>query len=99
MRVRHHKIDGFNKIHNGIRYSILFDCGCFDKICDRIKYLISEKSGITDTTNHNFERIRTESYNSLPVEKILTFYVLTLTKSVVNRNKNEYYYILRERLV
>ena len=54
LRVRHHKIDGFNKIHNGIRYSILFDCGCFDKICDRIKYLISEKSGITDSINHNF---------------------------------------------
>ena len=93
------KIDGFIKIHDRIRYLILFNYGWFDKICDRIKYLISEKSGITDTTNHNFERIRTESYNSLPVEKILTFYVLTLTKSVVNRNKNEYYYILRERLV
>ena len=26
----------------------------FDNICDRIKYLISKKSGITDSINHNF---------------------------------------------
>ena len=26
-----------------IRYLVIFDCGWFDKICDRIKYLISEK--------------------------------------------------------
>ena len=26
-----------------IRYLVIFDCGGFDKICDRIKYLISEK--------------------------------------------------------
>ena len=30
----------------------------YDKICDRIKYLISKKGGITDSINHNFARIR-----------------------------------------
>ena len=25
-----------------------------DKICDKIKYLVSEKIGITDSINHNF---------------------------------------------
>ena len=59
------------------------------KICDRIKYLIYEKSGITDSANHNFARIRIDSYNSLPIEKILTFhYVTLLIKSVVRKNKN-----------
>ena len=51
-----------------IRYLVLFDDWC-DKICDRIKYLISEKSGIE---NSNFAIIRIDSYNSLRIEKILT---------------------------
>ena len=46
----------------------------YDEICDRIRYLISEKSGITDSMNHNFARIRIDSYNSTPIEKILTFH-------------------------
>ena len=63
------------------------------KICDRIKYLITEKIGITDSANHNFARIRIDSYNSLPIEKILTFHiVIILIKSVINKNKNNYYY-------
>ena len=64
-----------------------------DKICDKIKYLINEKSGITDSINHNFREIRIDLCNSFPTEKILTFHnVIILIKSVVNKNKNEYYY-------
>ena len=93
LRIRYDEIDGFIKIHNGIRYLVLFDCGWLDKICDRIKYLISEKNGITDSFNHYFARIRIYSYNSLPIEKILTFHnVIILIKSVVNKNKSNYYY-------
>ena len=33
-----------------------------------------------------------DSYNFLPIEKILTFPVVILNKSVVNVNKNLYYY-------
>ena len=51
------KTDGFIKIDNRIRYLPL-DHSRFDKICDSIKYLISKKSGITDSINHNFARIR-----------------------------------------
>ena len=47
----------------------------FDKICEKIKYLISEKSGITDSINHNFGKIRINSNNSLPIEKILAFLI------------------------
>ena len=36
------EIDGFIKIYDGIRYLVLFT-SCYDKICDTIKYLISEK--------------------------------------------------------
>ena len=93
MRVRFDKTDGFIKIHNGIRYSLLFDYGWFDKICHRIKYLISVKGGITDSINNNFARIKIDSYNSLPVENILSFHnVIIVIKSVVNKNKKTHYY-------
>ena len=93
LRISFDKIDGFIKIHDKIRYLVLFDYSYCNKICDKIKYLISEKSDITDCINHNFARIRIDSYDSLPIEKILTFHnVIILIKSVVNKNKNEYYY-------
>ena len=93
LQIRFDKVDGFIKILAGIRYLVIFDCGWFDKICDRIKYLINEKSGITDSINHNFREIRIDLCNSFPTEKILTFHnVIILIKSVVNKNKNEYYY-------
>ena len=92
LRIRFDKIDGFIKIHNKIRCLVLFDYSYCDKICDKIKYLISEKSGITDSISHNSGKIRIDSNDSLPIEKILTFYVIILIKSVVNKNKNEYYY-------
>ena len=43
LRIRYNKIDGFIRTHNKIKYLLLFDEWC-DKICDRIKYLLSKKS-------------------------------------------------------
>ena len=43
--------------------------------------------------NHNFARIRIDSYDSLPIEEVLTFHnVMKLINSVSNRYKNNYYY-------
>ena len=70
LRIRFNKIHRFIKIYDGSRYLALIDYGWCDKICGRIKHLITEKSGITDSINHNFERIRIYLYNSLPIEKI-----------------------------
>ena len=93
LRIRFDKLDECIKIHHKIRYLILFDYVWFDKICDKIKYLIGKKNGITDSINHNFTRIRIDLYNSLPIKKILTFHnVIILIRSVAKRNKNEYYY-------
>ena len=47
---------------------VLFVFGLFENICYRIKYLIGEKSGITDSVNHNFGEIKIVSYISLPIE-------------------------------
>ena len=80
------------KIHDKIRYLVLFDY----IYCK--KFLISQKIAITDKINYNFARIRIDSYNSLPIEKLLTFHnVITLIESVVNKNKNEYYYNIVSR--
>ena len=83
--------DVLTKIYYGIIYLVSCGPGQYDEVYDRIKYL--EKSGIRDSINHNFGRTRINSDNSLPIEKILTFYnVLILIKLVVNENKNNYYY-------
>ena len=93
LRFRFDEIDGFIKIYDGIIYLVLFDYGWFVGICDRIKYLIKGKTGIADSVNRNFGRTKINSYNSLPIEKILTFHnVIILITSVVNKDKNEYYY-------
>ena len=92
--IRFDKIDWFIRVRAGeFRYIVIFDHRLFGKICDKIKDLISEKSGITNNINHNSEKIRTDSYNSLPIEKILIFHnVIVLIKSVIDKNKNEYYF-------
>ena len=49
----------------------------------------------TNSINHNFGKIRIDSYNALTIEKILTFHnVVILIKSVVKKNKNNCYYNL-----
>ena len=91
LRIRFDKIDRFIMVLDGkTKHLVLFSCGLIDKICDKIKHLISEKSGITDSINHNFGNIRIDSCNYLPIQKIFTFHnVIILIKSVVNKNKND----------
>ena len=73
LHFRFNKIDRLIRVLGGeITHLVSFDYGWFDKICDRIKYLISKKSGITDGINHNFEKIILEKidwYDSLPIQK------------------------------
>ena len=94
LRIRFVKIDGSTRLLDGeIKHRVLIGYGLFDKICDRIQYLRGGKSGITDSINHNFRKIRICSYNYFFIEKILTFHnVIILIKSVVNKNRNEYIY-------
>ena len=88
LRIRFDEKDGFIKIYDGISYLVLFAPGQYDAIYNRI----SGKSGITDSVNHNFATIRIDTYNSLPIEKALTFHnAIILIKSVVKKNKNNYY--------
>ena len=108
--IKFDKIDGFMKARGELRYFVLSDYGLFDKIYDKIKYLINfydkikylinKKSAVTDSINHNFGKTKIDSYNSLPIEKILSFHnVIILIRSVGNKNKNNYYYIFRKRFI
>ena len=94
LRIRFDKIDGFIRVRGSeFTYLVLFDYGLFDKICDGIKYLISEKCSIGDSIIYFFGRIRIDSSNYLPIEETLNFHnIITLIKSVVNKNKKNYYY-------
>ena len=94
LRIRFHKIDGFIRVRGReFKPFVLFNNGLFDKICDKIKYLISEESSIADSINHKSGEIRIDSYNYSAIEKILTFHnVIILIKSVVDKNKDNYYY-------
>ena len=53
----------------------LVDFSYCDKICDTMEYLM-KKSGVLDIINHNFARIRIDSYDSLSIENILTSHVI-----------------------
>ena len=96
MRIRVTKLDGFIISLDGkIKHLVLFDYRLLDKISDKVKHIISKKSGITKSINYNFGRIRTDSHNSLPINKklLLPFHnAIILLKSVVYENKNKYYY-------
>ena len=79
------------KICDGTRYLVLFGPERHDAIYDWIKYIISEKGGITYIISHNFAKIKGDPYDSLPLEKTMTFHdVIILIKSVFNKDKNNY---------
>ena len=67
MRIRFNKKDGFIMVLDSkIKYLILFDYGLFNRICDKIKYLISEKVVLQTVLIIILER------SKLSIKKILT---------------------------
>ena len=68
-----------------IRYLVLFGPEIYNASYYRIRYLISQKIGITYVSSHNYERIKADSFDSLP-------YVMICIKSVFNKKQNHYYY-------
>ena len=90
---RFNKIDGFIIVYDKIRYLVLFGSKKYDSIYHKIRYLISVKRGITYVISHNYAKIKVNSYDSLSVEKTVTFHnVIILSKSFWNKNKNIYHY-------
>ena len=93
LRIRFDEIDGFIRIYDRTRYLTLFGSEKYEAIYNRIRCLISLKSAITYIFSHYFAKIKVDSYDSLPIEKILTLHnVIIHIKSVLKKDKNHYYY-------
>ena len=58
-----------------------------------VRYLKTLKNSITYVISHNYARIKIDSHDTLPLEKILTLHTLIrLIKSVFSKDQNNYYY-------
>ena len=95
-RIRFDKIfidKGFVRVYDGSRYLVLFGLEKYDVTCNRIRYLINLKSNITYVFSYYNAKIKVDSYDSLPLEKISTFHnVIKLTNSVFDKDQNHYYH-------
>ena len=74
LRIRFDEIDGFISIYDGTRYLTLLGSEKYDTIYDRIRYLTCLKSNITHNSSYYFVKIEVASYDSLPIEKLLTLH-------------------------
>ena len=78
-------------VYGGTRYLVILEPEKH-AIFDRIRYLVSQKSGIVYFISHNFARIKVGSYDSLPLEKTMTLHnIIIHIKSVFNKDQNHCY--------
>ena len=81
------------RIYDRSRYLTLFGTKKYNAINDRIRYVMSLKGGITYIFSHYFAKVKADSYDFLPIEKIWTLHnVIIHIKSVLNKDKSHYYY-------
>ena len=74
-------------------FLVSFGSEKYDFIYNRIRYLISLKSGITYFFSYYYAKIKVDFYYSLPIVKIFTMHnVIIHIKSVLNKDKKLYYY-------
>ena len=89
LRIKFGKIEEFIRIYAENSYLLLLASEKYDFTYNRIAYLIGVKSGISFAVSYNYAQIKVDSYNSLPLEKTMSFHkVIILIKSVFNKDKN-----------
>ena len=64
------------EVYDESRYLVLFGPEKYNAIQNRIEYLIGLKSGITYVFSHKKGKIKTDSYDALPLEETLTLLML-----------------------
>ena len=74
--IRFNKIDEFIRIYDETGYLVLFGSEKYDAIYNRIKYITSQKSGITYIFPHYYAKIKVDSYDFFPIEKVLVCIML-----------------------
>ena len=68
LRIMFNKVDEFIRVYDGTRYLVLFGPEKYDAIYNRIKYVISQKNGITFVFSHNYAKIKIDSCDFSPLE-------------------------------
>ena len=93
LHIRFDKTDEFIRVYYGTRYLVLFECEKNDSIYNKIRYLLSVKSGIKYVTFHNYTKVKLDSYDFLSLEEVMTFHnVVILIKLVRSKDQNHYCY-------
>ena len=88
LRIRFDKIVGFFGFYNESWYLILFGPGNSDALCIRIRYI-----SITYVTCYKYARIKVDSYDPLPLDKMLTLHnIMILIKSVFNEDQKHLFF-------
>ena len=67
LRIRFDKIDRFFRIYDGNKCLVLLIPENYDAIYNRVTYLISIKSSITDVFAYYYAKIKVDSYDPLPI--------------------------------
>ena len=63
--VRFDEVDWFITAYDGIRYLLLFGSAKYDAVYKRVRYLISQKSGITFVFSYKYAKLNMiDSYDS-----------------------------------
>ena len=75
-----------------IKHLVLFDYGLLNKICNKIKYLISKKLVLELALIIILEGSEFTHIILYLFKKILTFHNVIILQSIVNKNKTKYYY-------
>ena len=65
MRIRFDKTDGFTRNYDGTSYLVLFGSKKFGFIYNRIRCVISVRSGITYIIFHDYAKIKVDLYDFL----------------------------------
>ena len=85
------KTDRFIRVYDKTRYLVLVDLEKCNGNYNKIRYLVSQKSGIPYVFSNHYAKINVDSYDSLPIEKALTLdNVIIHTKSVLKKDQNHY---------
>ena len=61
--IRFDKVDGFIKVYDEAIYLVFFGPKKYDALFNRIRYLISQKSGITYVFSHSYHCTKNEVFH------------------------------------
>ena len=94
LRIIFDNVDEYIRKYDSTKYVALFYSDeKYEKVFDRIRYLIMLKRNISDVYSHKYTKIKMNSDDDLPLEKPLNMHnVVILIKFVFNKNYNRNYY-------